>query len=64
MLTAQVLCTNDFYKQVQKEREEVTETVKNPNNFTSSPEQEINLLKKMVFALNKEVENLKSNTRN
>ncbi len=53
MLTAQVLCTNAFYKQVQQER-----SGNNMNNISS--EQSIKLLKKMVDALNKEIEELKS----
>ena len=54
MLTAQVLCTNAFYKQVQAERSGV-----NTNQYISS-EQSIRILKKMVDALNKEIEKLKS----
>lgn len=62
MLTAQVLCTNAFYKQVQQERG----TIPYDNNNTNkqepwSTENEIAILKKMVNALNKEIENLKSN---
>lgn len=52
MLMAQVLCTNAFYKQVQTERETYSST-----NFTN--EDNIRLLKKMVDALNKEIDNLK-----
>ena len=52
MLMAQVLCTNAFYKQVQTERETYSST-----NFTN--EDIIRLLKKMVDALNKEIDNLK-----
>lgn len=52
MLMAQVLCTNAFYKQVQTERETYRST-----NFTN--EDNIRLLKKMVDALNKEIDNLK-----
>lgn len=46
MLTAQVLCTNAFYKQVQAER---------------STNQNINVetLEKMVYALKKEIDELK-----
>lgn len=52
MLMAQVLCTNAFYKQVQQER--MTQSPQ--NNVTD----EITLLKKMVNALNKEIEILES----
>ena len=53
MLTAQVLCTNAFYKQVQQERySNQTQNI--------SVEQNIEMLKKMVNALNKEIENLKT----
>lgn len=54
MLTAQVLCTNAFYKQVQAERSGVN------TNQNISSEQSIRILKKMVDALNKEIEELKS----
>jgi hypothetical protein len=56
MLTAQVLCTNAFYKMVQTERE----TAKNDTFQNMSTSESIELLKKMVNALNKEIENLKS----
>lgn len=52
MLTAQVLCTNAFYKQVQQERQ---------TNIDNSKESEIEMLQKMVNALEKELNNLKSN---
>ncbi len=54
MLTAQVLCTNAFYKQVQQERESSSTSPKN----TSS---EIEMLQKMVNAIEKELNDLKSN---
>ena len=54
MLTAQVLCTNAFYKQVQAERSGLN------TNQNISSEQSIRILKKMVDALNKEIEKLKS----
>lgn len=54
MLTAQVLCTNAFYKQVQAERSGVN------TNQNISSEQSIRIIKKMVDALNKEIEKLKS----
>ncbi len=52
MLMAQVLCTNAFYKQVQTERETYSSA-----NFTN--EDNVRLLRKMVDALNKEIDNLK-----
>ena len=55
MLTAQVLCTNAFYKQVQAERRG-----NNIGGANMSTEENIEMLKKMVNALNKEIENLKS----
>ena len=60
MLTAQVLCTNAYYKQVQTERGLDTKT----NQYDFSKEKEIEMLKKMINALNKEIENLKSNIGN
>ena len=55
MLTAQVLSTNAFYKQVQAERQ-----VKNEEgNFSS--EEAIVMLKKMINALKIEVDNLEKN---
>ena len=53
MLTAQVLCTNAFYKQVQQERGEAA-------SHAISNEEGIRLLKKMVDALNEEIEQLKA----
>lgn len=44
MLTAQVLCTNAYYKQVQNERENVS----------------VETLEKMVNALKKEINDLKN----
>ncbi len=59
MLTAQVLCTNAFYKQVQQERRE-----KNPQTTKQTEaEASIVMLQKMVNALNQEIKNLKSNIR-
>ena len=57
MLTAQVLCTNAYYKQVQTER------MTNTNNSSTSQinkDQEIEMLKKMVNALTEEINNLKA----
>ncbi len=53
MLTAQVLCTNAYFKQLNNER----------NDQTNNNVNELNMLKKMVKALNKEIENLKSNNQ-
>ena len=53
MLAAQVLSTNAFYKQVQQEHSEKTVGV-------ISNEDGIAMLQKMVDALNKEIEQLKS----
>ena len=47
MLTAQVLCTNSLYKQVEAERRN------GPNNIN------IETLEKMIYALKKELEELK-----
>lgn len=52
MLTAQVLCTNAFYKQVQQERESSSTSPKN----TSS---EIEMLQKMVNAIEKRIKRFK-----
>ena len=53
MLTAQVLCTNAFYKQVQAERNLST-------NQEPSTEETIAVLKKMVCAMQKEIDELKN----
>lgn len=47
MLTAQVLCTNALYKQVEAERRN------GPNNIN------VETLEKMIYALKKELEELK-----
>lgn len=57
MLVAQVLCTNAFYKQVQAERGLDNSTTSSNKNMDSN--YEIEMLKKMVNALNKEIEELK-----
>ena len=51
MLTAQVLCTNAFYKQVMDERKQAKF-----NN--TSKVSEVEILKKMVNALNKQINDL------
>lgn len=60
MLTAQVLSTNAFYQQVQQERGRNLGGQNNNQNSWNT-DREIAMLKKMVNALNKEIENLKSN---
>lgn len=52
MLTAQVLCTNAFYKQVEQERQN-----KKQNNYTN--EELLAMLEKTVRAMNEEINNLK-----
>lgn len=55
MLTAQVLCTNAFYKQVQAER-----GIGSPIQPSEpSTEETIVLLKKMVCAMQREIDELK-----
>ncbi|MEI3499240.1 MAG: hypothetical protein V8Q71_01840 [Bacilli bacterium] len=54
MLIAQVLCTNAFYKQVQRERSTSTNQ---PNT-----EQTIQMIQKMIDAMSKEIDNLKKQT--
>lgn len=56
MLTAQVLCTNAFYKQVQAERSGNL----NNNGGSISNEAGIRMLEKMVCALQKEIDDLKA----
>ena len=52
MLTAQVLCTNAFYKQVQADRGDST------NNYFNK-EDTINIMEKMINAMQKELDALK-----
>lgn len=59
MLTAQVLSTNAFYKQVQQERKNVK--INQTDNENWNTKREIMMLQKMVDALNKEIASLKSN---
>jgi len=64
MLTAQVLSTNAFYQQVQQERRNSNGQNNNSNGNNKgnwNTDREIEMLKKMVNALNKEIENLKLN---
>lgn len=60
MLTAQVLSTNAFYKQVQQERQN-SQTPETNTSKDFNPQEEVIILKKMVDALNKEINNIKSN---
>lgn len=52
MLTAQVLCTNAYYKQVQTERSQGT-------NFNYTTDETITMLRKMIDALQSEINDLK-----
>lgn len=71
MLVAQVLCTNAFYKQVMAERgledgPTNSPNINNPSNNSSTcypneTEQTLEMLKKMVNALNKEINDIKNN---
>lgn len=55
MLTAQVLCTNAYYQQVQQERNPgLQSTVQDVSS------DEVEMLKKMVDALTQEINHLKS----
>ena len=58
MLVAQVLCTNAFYRQVQQERMKGYD-----NNSNVYGENGIEMLEKMIRALQKEVDDLKKNTK-
>lgn len=51
MLTAQVLCTNAFYKQVQNDRQ-----IKHPDS--PSNEETVIMLRKMIDAINKELDEI------
>ena len=57
MLIAQVLCTNAFYKQVQMERGNIIENVNENKNYTT--DETIDMLEKMIRALQSEVDELK-----
>ena len=62
MLTAQVLCTNAFYKQVQMERGNIIENVNENKNYTT--DETIDMLEKMIRALQSEVDELKNKYKN
>lgn len=59
MLTAQVLCTNAFYKQVQMERGNVTENTNKNKSENYTTDETIDMLEKMILALQIEVDELK-----
>ena len=56
MLVAQILCTNAFYKQVQAERGNTSDNTKTINEPTN--EETVMMLKKMVNAINKMLEEM------
>lgn len=71
MLAAQVLCTNAFYQQVQQERNQNNSATNyqnrensfssaNTNNYAQDSDAEIEMLKKFVSALQKEIQDLES----
>lgn len=53
MLVAQILCTNAYFKQLQQQN------VTTNNSNQDNSENTIKMLKKMIDALNREVESLK-----
>ncbi len=54
MLTAQVLCTNAYYKQVQMERTQGTTSQTSP-----TPTETVAMLQKMVQAMQQEIDEIK-----
>lgn len=58
MLVAQILCTNAYYKQVQTERG-LDNNSTNNQKYSNENEHTVQMLKKMVNALNKEIEEIK-----
>lgn len=65
MLVAQVLSTNAFYKQVQDERRDNRATRNGTTHQENSGfKDEVQILEKMVVALNQEIENLKASMKN
>lgn len=58
MLTAQVICTNAYFKQLKENPR--NEPNQNNKNCSNQEQQEIEMLSKMVNALNKEIAILKS----
>ena len=63
MLTAQVLSTNAFYKQVQQERSTNVTDNMNKSDSNITIKENIAILQKMVNALNKEIETLKKDVK-
>lgn len=63
MLTAQVLSTNAFYKQVQQERSTNVTDNMNKSDSNITIKENIAILQKMVNALNKEIETLKKDAK-
>ena len=63
MLTAQVLSTNAFYKQVQQERSTNVTNNMNNNDSNITIKENVAILQKMVNALNKEIETLKKDAK-
>ena len=71
MLAAQVLCTNAFYQQVQQERVAKNNHSNNSNNggnnsssnSSDNLRNEVEMLKKVVNALNKEINELERSIR-
>ncbi len=63
MLVAQVLCTNAFYRQVMQERglepANSTESGNSRNPNSENKEETIEMLKKMMNAIQKELNDLK-----
>ena len=63
MLVAQVLCTNAYYAQVQAERGNLNMGARTPqsgkSNNPPTNEETLEMLNKMVNALNKEIEEIK-----
>ena len=59
MLVAQTLSTNAFYLQVQNERKGNNPTNNNVKENNINEEDTIIMMKKMINALNKEIENIK-----
>ncbi|MDD6879246.1 MAG: hypothetical protein PUD59_03335 [bacterium] len=61
MLTAQVLCTNAFYRQVQAERMNTNINRNGNNNYVNNDTDSIEMLEKMIIAIQREIEILKEN---
>ncbi len=59
MLTAQTLCTNAYYLQVQNERKGINSTNNNVRENDYTDEHTVEMLEKIVNALNIEIQNIK-----